>query len=907
LGVSSGQANTIGSFNVFSGNGAGASNTTGNYNIFSGSSAGGLNTTGSGNIAFGYQAGNTITTTNNNIIIGYNADVLNNTIASSIALGANTTVSASNQFALSDNITSWKFSGDSYTLPIAGAISTSGFLSNNGTGVLSWAELIGRTTTNYRLARETGMPYREENVEVTTIPEFDADGGANLGGSHALIYVKKYNTLFSTVRNSTPAFIRFNNPNDLTDYDYVEVSGVGSYAYPDQIIYSSYTDKLYMVLSDNYVGGNLRIVEIDPETLAYSLVVDDSFGGNPAGFPTITIIGNTLFAAQGYYNPWILKYSLDTFSQTGSVQITDADNGLHSLETDGTYLYAATTFNSHSQRLVKVNPSSMTVVGNQTYDFDPGAFPAATSGVTDDILVWGNYIYMPTESLNVGYNKVAKVNKNDLSDYTMLTFDADTTAHQSIMTDGRYIYFSGPGNTLGRFDPETNQGELYDASSFPGTDVNELATDGSRIFFAGFDTYPVSGDGFVGRIPFFEGIISTFTLDANGNQMFVVDKTNSRLGIGVSAPSYKLDVNTNVASYVARFFNDGNLATQSGILIQGGLDDQSQAGPSTLIQFNDGDGTSVGSITFGNSLTAYNTSSDRRLKDSVDDGTLVPSLDMLGEIKIHNFTWKADTSESKRVFQGVFAQELYDIYPIAVTTNGDDGTGDLALGVNPWMVDYSKLTPLIIQSIQDLNLKIEGIGDDIVSETNTFAEALRRFFENTTNGIRTLFANKIQTHELCVDDVCVTRDQFLQMIQNSGGQVPGCMDVTAENYNATATEDDGSCEYTTPNPGSGGGTQTSPQSDTTPPTITIQGLTSITLTVGDIYTDEGVTATDDVDGNLTTAIQINNSVDTSTPGTYTVTYTVSDTAGNPAIETRIVIVNSALGNSGENANGDLLL
>jgi len=70
--------------------------------------------------------------------------------------------------------------------------------------------------------------------------------------------------------------------------------------------------------------------------------------------------------------------------------------------------------------------------------------------------------------------------------------------------------------------------------------------------------------------------------------------------------------------------------------------------------------------------------------------------------------------------------------------------------------------------------------------------------------------------------------------------------------------------------------------DITAPVITLLGQAVIELVVGDVYTDEGATATDDVDGDLTTSIVVDNPVDTTTPGTYTVTYTVSDAAGNLA-------------------------
>ena len=80
--------------------------------------------------------------------------------------------------------------------------------------------------------------------------------------------------------------------------------------------------------------------------------------------------------------------------------------------------------------------------------------------------------------------------------------------------------------------------------------------------------------------------------------------------------------------------------------------------------------------------------------------------------------------------------------------------------------------------------------------------------------------------------------------------------------------------------------------DTTNPIITLTGLPSITLNEGDTYTDAGATATDNPGSvNLTASITTTGTVNTSVAGTYTVTYNVTDAAGNTATAvTRTVTV-----------------
>ncbi|PHR70070.1 MAG: hypothetical protein COA67_08835, partial [Lutibacter sp.] len=72
--------------------------------------------------------------------------------------------------------------------------------------------------------------------------------------------------------------------------------------------------------------------------------------------------------------------------------------------------------------------------------------------------------------------------------------------------------------------------------------------------------------------------------------------------------------------------------------------------------------------------------------------------------------------------------------------------------------------------------------------------------------------------------------------------------------------------------------------DVTAPVITLNGNSTINLFVGDTYAELGATATDNIDGNLTSSIVIGGTVNTSLVGTYTVTYNVSDAAGNDAIQ-----------------------
>ncbi len=79
--------------------------------------------------------------------------------------------------------------------------------------------------------------------------------------------------------------------------------------------------------------------------------------------------------------------------------------------------------------------------------------------------------------------------------------------------------------------------------------------------------------------------------------------------------------------------------------------------------------------------------------------------------------------------------------------------------------------------------------------------------------------------------------------------------------------------------------------DTQAPVITLIGTNPINHDQGTTFTDPGATASDVADGDLSGSIVVTGSVDTNTAGTYTLSYNVSDAAGNNATTvTRDVIV-----------------
>ena len=123
----------------------------------------------------------------------------------------------------------------------------------------------------------------------------------------------------------------------------------------------------------------------------------------------------------------------------------------------------------------------------------------------------------------------------------------------------------------------------------------------------------------------------------------------------------------------------------------------------TLFHYFIYNGSVVGSISSTGSSTAFNTSSDYRLKENVDytwDATT-----RLKQLKPARFNFIADKTNT--LVDGFLAHEVQDIVPEAITGEKDavDGEG------NPEYqgIDQSKLVPLLVKTIQELEARITAL------------------------------------------------------------------------------------------------------------------------------------------------------------------------------------------------------
>ena len=236
---------------------------------------------------------------------------------------------------------------------------------------------------------------------------------------------------------------------------------------------------------------------------------------------------------------------------------------------------------------------------------------------------------------------------------TPLTFGVNDIERMRITSGGNVgIGTASPANPL----------SVFTSASTIASFTRDLATDATLNIGADNDGAYLETAG-----------INNLRVLTNGSERMRI-ASNGRVGIGTTAPNYKLSV-----------LSSNNVSW---------LEDTSGASGAVFALFSAPGNTGIGSIARvgTTSAIAYNSTSDYRLKEDLKE---VNGLDKISKIKIYDFKWKNHTDR----MDGVMAHELQEVVPYAVTGEKD--------GEQMQSVDYSKLVPLLIASIQELKAEIE--------------------------------------------------------------------------------------------------------------------------------------------------------------------------------------------------------
>jgi len=184
-----------------------------------------------------------------------------------------------------------------------------------------------------------------------------------------------------------------------------------------------------------------------------------------------------------------------------------------------------------------------------------------------------------------------------------------------------------------------------------------------------------------------DGADFDFRIESDNNtHQFFVDASEDKIGINTSSPSATLEIHTenNVTAF----------ETQPIV---------NQTYYAAL--FRNSSGNDVGQIESTASSTTFSTSSDYRLKENVDytwDATT-----RLKQLKPARFNFIID--ETNTLQDGFIAHEVSSIVPEAISGEKDATYEDGK--IKPQSIDQSKLVPLLVKTVQELEARIKTLED----------------------------------------------------------------------------------------------------------------------------------------------------------------------------------------------------
>lgn len=306
--------------------------------------------------------------------------------------------------------------------------------------------------------------------------------------------------------------------------------------------------------------------------------------------------------------------------------------------------------------------------------------------------------------------------------------------------------------------------------------------------------------------------------------LFTINRSGY-VGIGSSSPQAPVSINGtsnvgpgNVAilfegpsHYVAGTYSNGEIVrffgtTGSNSIFLGAIDNVAGQGAVQIYE----DGSAAITISGGVASGDFNDTSDARLKTNIQSLSSENGLAALMRLNPISFNWVAGQQED-RTYLGFTAQEVQEVFPDLVVNTGVVSSttpgGTLSL-------KYIGLIAPMVQAIQELNLNLEAVASTTASSTSQSQSFASAFFANlftritiwladAGNGIANLFADTITATNinaesvtakrlkgdlLCVDDICVTRDQFAAVFGVAANDNPAHSTTTPQEPADAPTE-----------------------------------------------------------------------------------------------------------------------
>ena len=390
-------------------------------------------------------------------------------------------------------------------------------------------------------------------------------------------------------------------------------------------------------------------------------------------------------------------------------------NGAIGVATDGSSAHGDMKFYTH-------NGSSLGEKMRITYGGHVGIGTSSPSTATNVLLSVGD-----TSLGYAGMEFIAGTNAERWRLYTSYNDDSEAIWGLYSVTDAVYRFLVhedgamgiGTSSPSGNLQVEGSNGAQLKLSSaktsIGGTDplgvIEFVSNDGSsgrsgtmaRIYafiHIPTDTHTTNIDGSANEgtsLSFQTGIDTSGSTSMTVSEKMRLDKTGN-LGIGAVSFGPRLYSIVADSEYAAYFTSDENNGSTASV----GIRSDSTSGDRKLVTFWNGGGV-ISDISYNGSTVTYGGTSDKRLKENIDDYN--GGLSLLNQVEVKKFDWITGRKQDV----GVIAQDLYNTIP-KVIIKGDDNETDIE---QPWQVDYPRLVPYLINAVQELSSEITDLKKEV--------------------------------------------------------------------------------------------------------------------------------------------------------------------------------------------------
>ena len=310
---------------------------------------------------------------------------------------------------------------------------------------------------------------------------------------------------------------------------------------------------------------------------------------------------------------------------------------------------------------------------------------------------------------------------------------------------------------------------------FLGYQAGDAITSGANNIVFGYDIdtpSPTSANTLnIGNIIFGTGIDGTGSTLSSGN-----------IGIGTSSPYALLSISNNLNTpantplfTIASTTAGTATSTLLTVLANGKTGIGTNNPQQKLHVYRSDDGAPVrfedsnGYCEIDPTSTSWTCTSDRTLKKDITNLSSANSLSKLSQLQAVNFKWLNQDNSDLRY--GFVAQDVETILPDFVRTDEK--------GIKS--VNYGGFTPLMIDAIKELNLKVSDLQASVSASSlpageagGTGSDGLFAWILNKFNAIGITFGqDKIGAKNLCAkksdgSEVCVDGDQLQSLLDKNG-------------------------------------------------------------------------------------------------------------------------------------------